>query len=265
MTKLAELQANFFKDCLSGTLTADNTTMSKDIDSHLISAQGLMGIYQHSALANITTSLSLTFPVVEKLVGDDFFAQVCRQYILAHWPISANMDDYGDSLPQFLAELEQVKQLVYLKDVAKLEWLFHQSSLAKDSKYFDWATLAGVAPTDTLKLNFILAPSVALIKSTQPINKIWQMNQDNAPQNIELSIDGETDTFIVLFKRGLKTEMMTITASEFFLLQSLFNGLNFEQTIEAVMASTATMGADTSIDNILKKHMELGVICGFSI
>ena len=54
MTKLAELQTNFIHDCLSGALTADNTLMANYLNTQLISAQGLMGIYQSSAIANIT-------------------------------------------------------------------------------------------------------------------------------------------------------------------------------------------------------------------
>ena len=267
MTKLAELQANFINDCLSGPINTDNISMTKDIDTRLVSAQGLMAIYQNSAIANITNTLSLSYPVVEKLVAKDFFVQVCRQYIFNHRPTTANMDDYGEKFPQFLAELEQAKHLTYLKDVAELEWLFHQSSLAQDSGEFDWVKLAKVAPTDALQLKFSLAPAVALIKSTHPIDKIWQMNQDNAPQGfeleqgLELEIDGASNVFILLFRQGLKTEMLTITASEFSLLQSFSEGQLFAKAIESATA----VDANISIDNALKKYIQLGVICGFSI
>jgi len=261
MTKLAQLQTNFISDCLSGALTEDNTLMAKDIDTRLISSQGLMGIYQNSAIANITNSLSISYPVIEKLVGAVFFRATCRQYILGHWPTSANMDDFGADFPKFLAEFEHAKQLTYLEDVAQLEWLFHLSSLAQDSAEFDWTKLAKVAPADMLKLNFLLAPTVALIKSTQPIDKIWLMNQVNAAQTTELTLDGESGTYIVLFRQGLKTEIMTISISEFTLLQSFAEGQHFKVAIESVKA----LAADISIDNYLKKYIELGIICGFSL
>ncbi len=261
MTKLAELQANFIKDCLSATLSKNKNLMAKDIDTSLISAQGLMGIYQNSSIANITNSLSLSYPVIEKLVGKDFFRASCKVYIYGHWPTSGNMDDYGEEFPQFLAELESVKQLTYLDDVAKLEWLFHQSSLAKDSIDFDWTTLANIVPSEAMKLNFLLAPSVALMKSTMPIDKIWLMNQINALQNTELSLDVESEVFILLFRQALKTEMIAITPSEFTLLQSFSKQQIFEVAIENATA----IDANISIDNCLKKYIELGVICSFSM
>ncbi len=259
MTTLAQLQTNFIHDCLSGTLTADNMLMAKDLDTQFISARGLMGIYQHSAIANITNSLSLSYPVIEKLVGKDFFQLMCKSYIVKHWPISGNMDDYGESFSSFLAEFEQVKHLSYLEDVAQLEWLFHQSSLANDNSFFDWTRLAKVSSSETI--TFLLSPSVSIMSSTMPVDKIWLMNQVNAPENSELSLDGTSDTFIVLFRQGLKTEMMTVAESEFGFLQSIENGLNFEAAIENAKA----VDADIAIDHSLKQYIELGIISGFSI
>ncbi len=281
MSKLTGLQTNFINDCLSGPLTAENTSMAKHIDTRSISANALMAIYQNSAIANITNSLQLSYPVVEKLVGKDFFEQVSREYIFNHWPTTANMDDYGEDFPHFLADVEQAKSLTYLKDVAQLEWRFHQSSLAKDSPGFDWTRLAKISPKETLKLHFLLAPTVAIIKSLWPIDEIWQMNQDNGHrdnihqgndhqsndhqsndhQDIELCLDRDKDTHIVLFRRGLKTEMMTITMSEFSLLQSLTQDQSFEQAINSAIA----LDTDISIDLWLAKYIELGVICGFSL
>lgn len=258
MTTLAQLQTNFIHDCLSGTLTVDKTLMAKDLDTQFISARGLMGIYQHSAIANITNSLRLSYPVIEKLVGKDFFQLMCKSYIVIHWPTTGNMDDYGESFSSFLAAFEQVKHLPYLEDVAHLEWLFHQSSLANDNSYFDWTRLVKVTSSDTL--TFLLAPTVSIMRSATPVDKIWLMNQENAPEISELSLDGTSDTFIVLFRQGLKTEMMTIAESEFTFLQSIEKGLDFEATIESAKA----VDADIAIDYCLKSYIELGIISGFS-
>jgi len=259
--KLAQLQNNFIDDCLSGPLTADNTLMANEIDTQFISAPGLMGIYQHSAIANITNALSLSYPVIEKLVGQGFFKTMCREYILKNWPESGNMDDYGGSFAKFLVEFEQVKQLSYLDDVARFEWLFHQSSLADDSCDFDWSTLAKVAEADILKLNFLLSPSVKIIHCNVPVDKIWQMNQPNAQEENELIIELDNETFIVLFRQGLKTEMMAIVESEFVLLQSFEAGQRFEAAIERAKV----VDANISIDSCLQKYIQLGLICGFSL
>ena len=206
---LAQMQRNFINDCLSGKLTQENTLMAKDIDSRSISAQGLMGIYQNSAIANITHSLSLTYPVIEKLVGEDFFQATCKEFIRVTWPKSGNMDDYGVEFADFLAQFEHAKHLAYLPDVARLEWIFHQSSLADDAKITDWSTLAQV--TDILQLCFILAPSVKFITSVFPIDKIWQFNRSDNPADIDFSNENEDacdksqHISLLVFRQELKT------------------------------------------------------------
>jgi hypothetical protein len=259
MTKLAELQRNFISDCLSGKLKQENALLTKDIDSSVISAQGLMGIYQNSAIANITNSLKLTYPVIEKLVGEEFFSAMCKEFIYITWPKSGNMDDYGVEFPDFLAEFEHAKHLLYLKDVARLEWVFHQSSLADDAIITDWSTLAQAS--DILQLQFLLAPSFSLISSAFPIDKIWHLNQDGTPDDEKVAFTDEQDnnTFIVLFRQQLKTVVLPISAGEFALLSAFNNKEIFEQAIVAASQKQA----DFSIDESLKKFIELGIISGF--
>ena len=258
-TTLAEMQRNFISDCLSGKIRQDNILLAKEIDSSVISAQGLMGIYQNSALANITHSLILTYPVIEKLVGEEFFSAMCREFIYITWPKSGNMDDYGAEFPDFLAEFKHAKHLLYLKGVARLEWAFHQSSLADDTLITDWSTLAQAS--DILQLHFVVTPSLALINSTFPIDKIWHLNQDDTPPETEVYFADEqdNDTFIVLFRQQLKTVVLPITVGEFALLNAFKNGETFEKAIVVASAKQA----DFSIDDGLKKFIELGVISGF--
>jgi len=259
MTKLAELQRNFISDCLSGKLKQDNALLTKDIDSSVISAQGLMGIYQNSAIANITNSLKLTYPVIEKLLGEEFFSAMCREFIYLTWPNSGNMDDYGEEFADFLAEFEHAKHLLYLKDVARLEWAFHQSSLAGDAQITDWSTLAQAS--EILQLQFLLTPSFSLISSTFPIDKIWHINQANTSGDmaVEFTDEDDNDTFIVLFRQQLKTVVLPITVGEF----TLLNAFDNKETFENAIVAASQVQADFSIDDSLKKFIELGIISGF--
>jgi len=271
MATLAKMQRDFIHDCLSGELKKDNVLLSKDIDVSEISAFGLMGIYQTSALANITHSLKLTYPVIEKLVGNDFFRATCKRFIATCWPESGNMDDYGAELADFLSEFEHAKHLTYLKDVARLEWAFHLSSLADDADVTDWSTLSQV--NDILQIQFVVTPSLNLISSTYPIDKIWQLNQDavkgdvegDSENNGDVSLDSinatedEHCTFLALYRREYKTVILPITLGEFVLLSGFYQRHTFEKAI----VDASEKQADISIDETLKKFIELGIISGF--
>lgn len=264
MTTLAELQDNFISDCLSGQLGNANTLLAKDLDTSVISAPSLMTIYQKSSIGNIIQAMKLTYPVIEKLVGEDFFRVSCKKFISSHWPKSANMDDYGEEFAEFLAKFEPAKPLTYLNDVAQLEWLFHLSSLADDSHIIDWTSLSSVPADDALQVILLLAPSVKLISSPFPIDKIWQMNQLNALVNeeIDLTLSQELqETLLVIFKQGMKTEIMSVNAGEFALLSSLSQQQSLLNAIEKV----TKIASDISIDNIIKKFVGLNIISDFKV
>jgi len=257
MTTLAELQRNFISDCLSGQLTSTNTLLAKDIDTSLISAPSLMAIYQNSSIGNIIQAMKLTYPVIEKLVGEDFFRASCKEFISAHWPKSANMDDYGVEYADFLASFEPAKQLVYLKDVAQLEWLFHLSSLAGDSIAVDWTCLSTVDADEALEVRLLLAPSVKLINSPFSIGQIWQMNQENSLEYREINLAQKTS--LVVFRSGLKTEVMAVTEGEFAFLSSFYQNQSLANAIE----TSTKIDSHISIDDVIKKYIELNIISGF--
>ena len=234
--------------------------MASDIDTSKISAPSLMAIYRNSAIANITQALTLTYPVIDKLVGREFFTATCQRYIYLHWPHSGNMDDYGQEFALFLSEFEHTKTLVYLSEVARLEWAFHQSSLANDADSTDWSLLSHVE--DISKLKFILAPSVKLISSSYAIDEIWQKNQDNIALDTEnelINIDKSISTFLVLFRKGLKTVVMPVSEGEYALIEAFNHEIIFEQAIILAIAKQP----DLSIDHCLQKFIELEIISGF--
>ena len=169
------------------------------------------------------------------------------------------MDDYGVEFPDFLAEFEHTKHLLYLRDVARLEWAFHQSSLADDAPNTDWSTLAQVS--DILRLKFLVTPSLSLVRSEFPIDEIWHVNQEghSASSLVELANEQGDYTFIVLFRQLLKTVVLPISAGEFALLAAFKGGEVFEKAIVAASSKQAEL----SIDDSLKKFIELGVISGF--
>jgi len=116
-------------------------------------------------------------------------------------------------------------------------------------------------------LRFILAPSVKLITSVFPINKIWQFNQSDTPSHIDFdfSTDNEVECNesqqlpLLVFRQVLKTVILSVTHGEFALLYALSEKQSFEQ---AIIKATEKQ-ADISVDTSLKKFIELGIISGF--
>src|SRR5580658_4464424 len=82
----------------------------------------LLGIYHNTVHSALVNALRLSFPVVQRIVGEEFFEGAAREFIAAHAPDSAYLNDYGLRYPAFLAQFPPAMTLPYLADVADLEW-----------------------------------------------------------------------------------------------------------------------------------------------
>lgn len=260
MDTLKDLQRNFIKDCLSPDFSKENIAMRKNLKTEKISAYGSMGIYRESAIGNLHKILQLTYPVIEKLVGKEFFELACRKFIEQNWPETGNMDDYGEDFPVFLENFEPAKDLIYLSDTAKLEWLFHQSSIAEDSPTLEQKDIAKIPPEQYSDLELHIHPSVNFIKSKFPINKIWEMNQEGADSSEELNIDEEKEVYLMIVRPLLKTNIIEITKTESCFLQNLKGKSLFE-----AYESASNVNEDFDLSDILQKHLSLQNFSGFTI
>lgn len=160
-------------------------------------------IYRRNLLANLGGALAATYPVVLRLVGEAFFGEAARQFVLAFPSRSGDLNQYGAQFPEFLAGYPHASGLAYLADVARLEWACHESYHAADAASLDFAALARVSAADHPRIRFSLHPAARLVRSAHPVAAIWEANQphnDGAPARAE-----GPDCVIVMRRAGVVT------------------------------------------------------------
>ncbi len=258
MTSLRELQRKFISDCLSGELTDDNISMSSYLVVDKISARGCMEIYRESAIGNITIPLQMTYPVIEDLVGREFFSMMCRKYSQQYFPKSGDMNDYGAQMPEFLEGFEPTKSLSYLPDIARLEWLFHLSSLADDKCAGDWSSFAELSEDELLKVMIDLHPSVQIMSSQYPILKIWQMSKEGGEG---FDISKESGDNVLLVRKDLKVNLYPLADNELVFLRSIMLG----ETLFNAFETAQGIGDDAAMQGFILKHIEIGSFCSYHI
>lgn len=185
MPSLAELQHAFARAIWDGT---DGEVVGA------IRADGLLpearvALYRHHVFATLTAALAATYPVVSRLVDERFFAYAADRYIREHPPAGPCLFEYGASLPEFLAAFPPCRDLVYLPDVARLEWAMNRALHAADAAPLDPDRLRAVAPEATPRLRFRLHPSVSLLASAWPIDRTWRANQPDADPTTRIDLD----------------------------------------------------------------------------
>jgi len=176
MPTLREVQHAF----RAALLDDDETATAAIVVGDGLAPSARLAVYRHHVLTTLTAALESVYPVVCRLVDRAFFGWVADRYIRRHPPAGPVLGEFGESFSEFLADFPACAQLPYLADVARLEWALHAAQHAEDAVPLDLRPLAEVPPDAVPRLAFTLDPSLTLLASPWPIDRIWDANQPGA-------------------------------------------------------------------------------------
>lgn len=137
-------------------------------------------IYRNNIYVGLTNALAKRFPVVQRLVGEAFFAGMARAYASLERPASPLMFEYGDGFPDFIVAFEPARGLAYLADVARLEAGWTRAYHAADLRSLGLPDLTAIASPKLAEMRFVAHPSLSLVSSTHPVGSIWAAHQSEA-------------------------------------------------------------------------------------
>lgn len=255
MSALPELQRGF----AAAVFGEGNAPFADQVRDGRFPGARLVQIYRNNTFASLTAALQAVYPVVARLVGDEFFRYAADQYIHAHPSTSGNLHDFGGRFAAFLAGFAPAATLPYLPDVARLEWAYHRVFHAADHPPLPLEQLAAVPPAQHGQLVFGLHPATRLLESDYPLLRIWQANQpEAADEQIDLGAGGER---LLVFRRGLEIEFKQLSPGEYNLLRAF----SFERRFAE--ASAAALEAEPQLDlaEILRLHGMLGTVASFRL
>ena len=177
MPSLRDLQHSLRRSLL---LCEDSDAAAYIVADGLAPEQRL-SIYRNTFVGALTTALRLSFPAVHRLVGAEFFDGAASIFVHERPPRGAYLDNYGAEFPEFLTRFPPAASLVYIADVARLEWAVNRALHAPDVEPLTAARLAEVAPGDEDRICFVPHPSVGLIRADYPVDAIWRgvLDQDD--------------------------------------------------------------------------------------
>jgi len=137
-------------------------------------------VYRNNVVGSLTEALEQGFPVIAKLLGEEFFKAMAGVFLRAHPPQSRVMMTYGADMPGFLAGFSPLAHLPYLADVARLELALREAYHAGDVAAMSPDRLGAVPPDRLLAAKVRLAPTLRLLVSPYPVLSIWRTNTDEA-------------------------------------------------------------------------------------
>ena len=237
-----DLVTAFASGLASGTLPPGLTAQAPD------EAARRFAVYRNNVAVSLARALSARFPVIERLVGAEFFAAMGQVYMVQHRPKSPVLHEWGESFPDFLAAFPPLAPYPYMADVARIE-------LARGRAYHA-ADAAPMAPRDLIaaaadpgQARLGLHPSVQVLRLASPAVSIWAANQPGAaPQ----SLSSGPQIALILRTPAFDVPVSLLTPEDAALVTGLQQGLTLLQA--------AQTQPEHDPQSILIRLMQAGVI-----
>ncbi|WP_168190303.1 DNA-binding domain-containing protein [Luteithermobacter gelatinilyticus] len=229
--KLGRLQIAFRQALLSG----DPAALARYVKGAKAEAGERVQIHQNNVLLSLKAALADNFPVVHKLVGDDFFQALSGEYIRKFPPQSPVLAEYGANFPTFLTTFRGAKDHPYLADMARFERGIIRAARARDAIPLDPAGIEGegFAHLEEMVLHFL--PSVELFESPYPILEIWRSNQPDYAGNDRISLD-QGGSRLAVYRPHLEVLFLRLEAANFDFIRLLKKPKPLGQAVRDILA-----------------------------
>ena len=254
MPGLRELQLRFADALFEGA----DAAVQAEIVADGVSAAERIDIYRNNLREGFIQSLSLGFPVIERLVGTEYFRQLALDFLRARPSRAGNLHHIGRPFPQFLRERFAESEYAYLPDVAALEWACEEALVAPDAAPLSADDLREIDPSSYESLRFALHPACALVRSAYPIVRIWHANQPDmsADETIDLR-DGADRVLVMRAPKGV--QFHELPAGDFAALDAFARGLTLGAALEAAQAIDPEFDLGTALRRFLNLDLLVGI------
>jgi hypothetical protein len=228
MSALLERQREF-----AAALTGSLHAVAERVIGDAIPAEGRLQVYADRFRTSLLEALADIFPVTRALVGEAFFAQTARDFLIFDPPRSPILRLYGDGFPTFLAALPDLGGHHYLPDIAAFEWALNIAEQAEDVGILQPEDLPD--PDATALLPLPLHPSVRRLSTPFPVSEIWQVHQPDSPTVDRIKMAGSSERLLV-WRRGIEVCWQKLNHGEDRLLAELAGGAALgAATLDAAM------------------------------
>lgn len=255
MPALRELQEAVFD-----ALFRRNERAAAEVRDQGLAPARRLQIYRNNMMVSLADALAAVYPVVQRLVGEDFFRHSARRYIPLHPSRAGHLQPFGAAYAEFLAGFEPAAGLPYLPDVARLEWAWHEVFHAAAAPPLDLARLAAVPEDARDGVQLHLQPAARLVASDYPVLSIWQTNQDGHAGDSTLSLDSGGEQVLVI-QRDLEVELHALGRAEHELLDRLARGATLAEAAEAAFAREP----EFDFAALFARHLALGSFAGLAL
>jgi len=249
----AAFEASFARALLDAAAPVPDAVAAADAQT----ATRRFAVHRNNVVAGLIDALQESFPATARIVGDEFFRAMARDYVRSAPPRSPILLDYGAEFAAHIEAFEPAGELPYLADVARIERAWLEAYHAAEATALETLHFAAINPEVLPQLRQHLHPSLRVVRSKLPALTIWRMNvPGGSPAPIDLEAGGE-DALIVRPAAEVEVRLLPDSGAAF--IASVASGAPVVEA--ATTAWAANPGFDLAAN--LSGLIGCGAIVGF--
>jgi hypothetical protein len=220
-----------------------------------------LAVYRNNVVSSLVDALAETFPVVQQLVGEEFFRAMGGIFVRERPPRSRVLAQYGGEFPIFVASFPPARGLTYLADVARLElarvMAYHAANAEPVSDEVVALALGSGERMGELQLAF--HPSVHTLSSPHAVVSLWAAHQLGDEGEIG-TIDVDVPERALILRAGLDVLVLPVSPATVAFVEAIREGLNLGDAASQAASRAAETGSDFDLTAILSPLLTHGAL-----
>ena len=254
MTSLALIQSDFQDYLLRGS----GTVSAHVLGTARVPVETRLGIYAGAYGSRLVDALRSNYPALAVLLGEADFEALGAEYVRTHDSPFFSIRNYGEALPEFLAQQATYAEVPLLAELARWEWALGAVFDAADATPLTAAALARIPPADWAQLSFEWHPSVRRIALAWNVPQLWQA-LTRGGERPELALLPEPIEWLA-WRQELRTYFRSLSASEAAALDAARAGDSFGALCERLQAGLGERAAPAQAATLLRGWVDAGLI-----
>jgi uncharacterized protein (UPF0276 family) len=214
---LAAIQEDFAAALFDGSQQARALRLfSGDHGQHRLS------LYRGNQFTTWEKVLSDAYPVMQMLVGEEFFGGLSRAFGIAVPSSSPDLNEFGAGFADFLANFPHVADYPYFTDMARLEWALHRAHYAESAQHVPASAVIGLPPEIFASARLKFHPANKLFTSQWSVVQIWRGHQADDEACLPERVDEASQALIL--RPHWKASVLPLAPASYAALAHLADG-----------------------------------------
>lgn len=227
MPGLTEVQAAFKRHLLIG----DAGVAAHVVGTEKVDGDRRLAVYAQAYRARLIEALATDYSVLEALLGEEGFSNLCHAYIDAHPSAHYSLRWFGRHLPAYLRQVRH--QDPHLAELAEFEWTLAGAFDAADAPVTEPSEVENIPDEAWPSLQIRLHPSVHRLTFAWNVLDLWRTAKDGKaiPAPARLPEPGAC----LIWRDGLSTRYRSLDPDENAALVAAASGADFAEICEGLL------------------------------